>query len=255
MSTFLFLSNFIPFLYIIFVYQIWNSFHFCGHNLKVGDQMLVLAPRVIINDDRLYPQILGHHHLTWDRSALPANPTSSRPRSWFLGNATLVVAERNGWWRVLGALKPRPSAKRAHPYRKRACLEALRLATTKLTQPETCYLSWGHPTQLRISRGSIGITTDHKEGEEFQERRNVGESSCKSGDGTDQREQSLMFMMMMMMMMNLKVLHNCYVLIYGHTEFLVHSCCLLRGFLAFLVLSSLFYKKSDWNCNVRITLL
>jgi len=154
-------------------------------------------------------------------------------------------------------LKTEPSAKRAHPYRKRACLEALCLATTKLTQRETCYLSWGHPTQLRISRGSIGITTDHKEGEEFQERRNVGESSCKSGDGTDQREQSLMFMMimMMMMMMNLKVLHHRYVLIYGHTEFLVHSCCLLRGFLAFLVLSSLFYKKSDWNCNVRITWL
>jgi len=101
-----FSSCLIPFLYIIFVYQIWNSFHFCGHNLKVGDQRLVLAPKVIINDDRLYPQILGHHRLTWHRSALPANPTSSRPRSWFLGNAALVVAERNGWWRVLGALKP-----------------------------------------------------------------------------------------------------------------------------------------------------
>jgi len=32
------------------------------------------------------------------------------------------------------------------------------------------------------------------------DRRNVGDSSCDSGDGTDQRVQSLMFMMMMMMM-------------------------------------------------------
>jgi len=71
------------------------------------------------------------------RSALPANPTSSRPRSWSVGNATLVVAERSGWRRVLSASKPRPSAKEAHPYRKRACLEALRLATTKLTQRGT----------------------------------------------------------------------------------------------------------------------
>jgi len=34
----------------------------------------------------------------------------------------------------------------------------------------------------------------------LEERRNVGESSYNSGDGTDQRVQSLMFMMMMMMM-------------------------------------------------------
>ena len=53
---------------------------------------------------------LGKHRLTWHRSALPANPTSSRPRSWSLGNATLVVAERSGWRQVLSASKPRPSA-------------------------------------------------------------------------------------------------------------------------------------------------
>jgi len=29
----------------------------------------------------------------------------------------------------------------------------------------------------------------------------IGESGCNSGDGTDQRVQSLMFMMIMMMMM------------------------------------------------------
>ena len=39
-------------------------------------------------------------------------------------------------------------------------------------------------------------TTDHKEGEQLEDRRNVGASSCKSGDGTDQRVQFLMFMMM-----------------------------------------------------------
>jgi len=34
------------------------------------------------------------------------------------------------------------------------------------------------------------------EGEQLEDRRNVGESSCNSGDGTDQRVKSLMFMMM-----------------------------------------------------------
>ena len=29
-------------------------------------------------------------------------------------------------------------------------------------------------------------TTDHKEGEQLEARRNVGENSCSSGDGTDQ---------------------------------------------------------------------
>jgi len=35
----------------------------------------------------------------------------------------------------------------------------------------------------------------------LEDRKNVGDSSCNSGDGTDQRVQSLMFMMMTMMMM------------------------------------------------------
>jgi len=42
------------------------------------------------------------------------------------------------------------------------------------------------------------ITTDHKEEEQLEDRRDVGENSCNSGDGMDQRLQSLMFMMMMM---------------------------------------------------------
>ena len=40
-------------------------------------------------------------------------------------------------------------------------------------------------------------TTDHKEGEQLEDRRSVGASSCNCGDGTDQRVQSLMFVMMM----------------------------------------------------------
>jgi hypothetical protein len=51
-----------------------------------------------------------------------------------------------------------------------------RVATTKRTQRGTGYPSWGHPTPLRISRGSAGL----------EDRRNVGENSCNSGDGTDQ---------------------------------------------------------------------
>ena len=50
-------------------------------------------------------------------------------------------------------------------------------------------------------------TTDHKEGEQLEDRRNVGESSCSSGDGTEQRSQFLMFMMMMMMMMMMNSLN------------------------------------------------
>ena len=40
----------------------------------------------------------------------------------------------------------------------------------------------------------------------MEDRRNVGENSCNSGDGTDQRVQSLMFMMMIMMMMMIMIM-------------------------------------------------
>ena len=36
----------------------------------------------------------------------------------------------------------------------------------------------------------------------MEDQRNVGESSCNFGDGTDQNLQSLIFMMMMMMKFN-----------------------------------------------------
>jgi hypothetical protein len=43
----------------------------------------------------------------------------------------------------------------------------------------------------------------------LEDRRNIGEISCNSGDGTDQRVQSMMFMMMMMMMMMICILTYC----------------------------------------------
>jgi hypothetical protein len=43
----------------------------------------------------------------------------------------------------------------------------------------------------------------------LEDRRNVGEGSFNSGDGTHQRVQSLMFMMMMMMMNNLLPMRLC----------------------------------------------
>jgi len=50
----------------------------------------------------------------------------------------------------------------------------------------------------RIPLIYLYITTDHKEEEQMEDRRNVGENSCNSGDGTDQSVQSLMFMLMML---------------------------------------------------------
>ena len=121
-------------------------------------ELQLLAPTVTLGTEGIKGSTnLGKRRLTRHRSALPANQTSSCPRSWSLGNATLVVAERSGWRRVLGASKPRPLARGAHPCRKLACLEALSLAATKLTQRGTGYQSWGHSTQLRISRGSKGL--------------------------------------------------------------------------------------------------
>jgi len=62
-----------------------------------------------------------------------------------------------------------------------------------------------HRTDLHMMpRSRISLkytTTDHKEGEKLEDQRNVGESSCNFGEGTDQRFQILMFMTMMMMMM------------------------------------------------------
>ena len=62
--------------------------------------------------------------------------------------------------------------------------------------------------------------TDHKEGEQLEDRRNVGQSSCNFGGGTDRRVQSLMFMMMMMMMMRSV---PTYFLFYSYV-----NCCFCR---------------------------
>ena len=53
-------------------------------------------------------------------------------------------------------------------------------------------------------------TTEHKEGEQLEDRRSVGASSCNCGDGTDQRVQSLLFAMMM-------IFHICCVLTVHNT--------------------------------------
>jgi len=48
-----------------------------------------------------------------------------------------------------------------------------------------------------VNYGVKNRHADHKEGEQLEDRKNVGESSCNFGDGTDQRVQSLIFTKMM----------------------------------------------------------
>ena len=55
------------------------------------------------------------------------------------------------------------------------------------------------------------------EGEQLEDRRSVGVSSCNFGDGTDQRVQPLMFMMMMIM----KFLMTADILKFGYKNFIV----------------------------------
>ena len=65
----------------------------------------------------------------------------------------------------------------------------------------------GHTTESL----SKHITIIHKEREQSADRRNVGESSCNSGDGTGQMAQTLMFMMMMIYILISHSLHACYI--------------------------------------------
>ena len=90
---------------------------------------------------------IDNMHKSW---ATPSDMTSvsSASKSDFLTSPLVIPGQCSfscsGEERMMASsrrLKTEPSAKRAHPYRKRACLEALCLATTKLTQRETCYLS------------------------------------------------------------------------------------------------------------------
>ena len=51
-----------------------------------------------------------------------------------------------------------------------------------------------------MPQNRIPFKPDHKEGEQLEDRRRVGASSCNSGDVTDQRVQPLMCMMMMIIL-------------------------------------------------------
>ena len=98
-----------------------------------------------------------------------------------MGNATLVEAERSGCRRVLGASKPRPSAKGGHPYK-----------NGHVWRP------WGYLPPNLLSVGLVIHPDDTLPNSESPEEAQDW-CSCNCGDGTDQRVQSLMFMMMMMM--------------------------------------------------------
>jgi hypothetical protein len=69
--------------------------------------------------------------------------------------------------------------------------------------------------------------TDHKEEEQLEDWRNVGESGYNFGDGMDHRVQSLMFMMMMMMVVVVVVMMIIWCvdtsIIYLITKFYMHT--------------------------------
>ena len=50
-------------------------------------------------------------------------------------------------------------------------------------------------------------TKDHKEGEKSEDRRNFGESSCKSGDGTDQTVQSFVVLLLLIIIIIIIIMH------------------------------------------------
>jgi len=70
----------------------------------------------------------------------------------------------------------------------------------------------------RMPQNRIPLKSYHKEGEQLEDRRSVGASSCNCGDGTDQRVQSLMFIMMMIIAGNV-----------AHTGETRKSCTLLTS--------------------------
>jgi len=72
-------------------------------------------------------------------------------------------------------------------------------------------------------------TTDHKEEEQLEDRRSVGASSYNSGDGTDQRVQSLMFIMMMMIMMMIYCIFASFPTIIAKHPCVVTSVVMING--------------------------
>jgi len=79
-------------------------------------------------------------------------------------------------------------------------------------------------------------TIDNKEREQLKDRRSVCASNCNSGDGTDQRVQSLMFMVMMMM---------------NYCTILNERCCcvLFSGFF------NLCNVNSGYSCRISVILI
>jgi len=96
------------------------------------------------------------------------------------------------------------------------------------------------------------VTTDHKEGEQLEDRRNVGESICNSGDGTDQRIQSLMMMMMMMMMMVApQCSHRClYYIVEFHIHGSVYRRWLSRNTNKMQLCNRIYYSKVYWRLKM-----
>ena len=157
--------------------------------------------------------------------------------------------------------------------RRRKCHET-RSSTAMLVM--TYQTVWRHTPQfLQFDFNCLRnhTTTDHKEGEQLEDRRSVGESSCNFGDGTDQRVQSLMFMMMMTMMMMRNLMAGCllwswHVTSHGpavtsehlkcrwcrHLQFLTalrHVCHLNYGALLFSIFapSSVSWWRNGWSVD------
>jgi hypothetical protein len=80
-------------------------------------------------------------------------------------------------------------------------------------QKEMDFTQTKNVTKLNPSKNRT--TAGHKEEDQLDDLRNIGESSCNPGDGTDQRVQSLMFMMTYF---NARVLHTPTPLSHTHTS-------------------------------------
>ena len=144
-------------------------------------------------------------YLTWHRSALPANPTSSRPRSWSLGNATLVVAERRGWkWVPQNRdlrLREHTPTENGHVGGPEVSCHQTYSARDWLSILRTPYPTQNFQRNHRTDGTGFNTCKECHKTESLwnhttTDRKNVGANSYNFGDGTDQRVQSLMFMMM-----------------------------------------------------------
>ena len=69
-----------------------------------------------------------------------------------------------------------------------------------VTPRQVMFTVCGHCPSLH-AEGLNHTTTDYKEGEQLEDRRNVGEISCNFGDGTDQRVQSLILLLLLLLLL------------------------------------------------------